>query len=446
MQTTYAEDIKAVVVPEFWSGYLCVTAGGEFIFSKYSTDGIKQIRTLKIPVETKDLSQSYNWLWPNRSTICSISSDSLTLFQLRDNDFEDLEKEIKVEASRLGPFNEAIVSAFVGVKNKEDSSILLQTQSGIILKVNLSDKNSINLKMCKFPHVCSEVQLLCESFVVGHDPLTRKLMVGWSKYPDCEPIILSNDCTSFVTFQHSVIYTTVQGFLEARNEFYVTRLLEKHILGHDFNNAEESIGRYTRKCEKGSMIVRCCLSQMLEPTLILQIIPRGNLEIIYPRPLIIDTVKVIMREKENNTRYEKIMAALRRHRIDYRVLIDEMRVLVKEDTEYRLEELLKTMIEQVKNSHSLVLLVTDLNQDYSDCILAIKNVLEGVLKDAGEKRMAHVEEAYLASMAKLGLLEEALKSTLILGEREENRELVQHRVKFLRYPALFTKQSQNYKT
>lgn len=429
MQLTFDADIKTVIIPEFWSGLLCVTSDGQLIFLKYERNELKQIRTVNIPGFDK-FDESKDWLWPYRNTICYVSKNSVTALEFQNADFENTEKEINIASKTFSPANQLVVSIFSAVGNKEDSSILIQTEYGTVFKLTLNDGNLV--KMCKFSQVCTDIQPLSETFLIGHDPLTRKLFVGWCKYPDFEPIIINNDSTSFVTFQSSLIYTTIQGSLEIRNEEYVRKFMEKHVLGNEFNNEEESSDRYSRKCEKGSMIVRCCLNKMLEPSLILQIIPRGNLEIIYPRPLLIDAMKIVLREKENNTRYEKIMSALRRHRIDYRVLIDEMRVLIMEDQDCRLEELLKTMIEQVKDSHSLVLLVTDMNQDYSDCIFAIKNILEGVLKNNTDSRMVHVEESYLASMAKLGLLEEALKSSLILEEGENKRDIVQHRVKFLR--------------
>lgn len=421
--------MRTVVVPEFWDGMLTISLNCQLIFWRHEKNELKAIKTLTLD-DFHFISESYDWTWPSRNIICCVSDGSLYIFELQNGDFEEMGKDVSI-SSRTLPVSNNIISAFPAVRNIEDPSILIQTSEGLILKVNLHTGNSI--ACCKFPHICTEIQTLSEEFIIGHDPLTRKLLIGWSKYLDCEPVVLNNDCTSFTVFQNSVIYTTIQGFLEVRNASYITKFLENKLLGNEFTNEQESAGRYIRKCEKGSVIVRCCLNQMLEPSLVLQILPRGNLEIIYPRPLVIDTVKMIMREKENSSRYEKIMAALRRHRIDYRILIDEMKLLISEEPDCRLDELLKTMIEQVKDSHSLVLLVTDLNQDYSDCILAIKNILEGVIKNNSEKRMLHVEESYLASMAKLGLLEEALKSSLILGEGENNRELVQQRVKFLRY-------------
>ncbi|ODM91991.1 Elongator complex protein 1 [Orchesella cincta] len=429
-QVNSETDIKAVIIPEFWNGLLSVCLNGDFTFWKYDSDGLKQIRKISVP-DFNQYAESYDWLWPTRNSLCCLVNGTLAVFEIQNGDFEDTSQDIIITAKTMMSLNHNVTSAFLLVKNKEDSNILIQSQKGLVFKLDLSAEDSI--PVCKFPQVCTHFQTINDTVVVGHDPLTRKLMIGWSKYPDCDPVVISNDCTSFTVFQNSLIYTTIQGSLEIRNEVYVTKLLEKHFLGNEFSNEEESQGRYTRKCEKGSQIVTCCLNQMLEPSLVLQIIPRGNLEIIYPRPLVITNVKVLMREKENNIRYEKIMSALRRHRIDYRILIDEMKVLVNEQPDCRLEELLKTMVEQVKDSHSLVLLVTDLNQDYADCILTIKIILEGVLESNKDSRMLHVEESYLASLAKLGLLEEALKSTLILGESENNRELVQHRVKFLSF-------------
>ncbi|CAL8089851.1 unnamed protein product [Orchesella dallaii] len=429
-QVSTDTDVKAVVIPEFWNGLLSISLSGEFTFWQHKSDGLKQIRKISVPAFDQ-YAESYDWLWPSRNSLCCLVNGTLAVFEIQNGDFEDASQDIQITAKTMMSLNHNVTAAFLVVKNTEDSSILIQSQQGLVFKLDLNAEDSI--PVCKFPQVCTRFQTISDTIVIGLDPLTRKLMIGWSKYAESDPVVISNDCTSFFVFQNSLIYTTIQGSLEIRNEVYVIKLLEKHILGNEFNNEEESQGRYTRKCEKGSQIVTCCLNQMLEPSLVLQIIPRGNLEVIYPRPLVINNVKVLMREKENSNRYEKIMSALRRHRIDYRVLIDEMKVLVKEQPDCRLEELLKTMVEQVKDSHSLVLLVTDLNQDYADCILTIKTVLEGVLESNKDSRMLHVEESYLASLAKLGLLEEALKSALILGESENNRELVQHRVKFLSF-------------
>lgn len=118
--------------------------------------------------------------------------------------------------------------------------------------------------------------------------------------------VLANNCNSFIVSDSYLIWTTTT---------HVSKYAPIHAV-KEIANGVENISRdwQTRKVERGSQIVTVVPSAM---TLILQM-PRGNLETISPRPLVLEVVKRDVLSR----RYRSAFLACRRHRIDLNVLFD----------------------------------------------------------------------------------------------------------------------------
>lgn len=312
----------------------------------------------------------------------------------------------------------------------ETDQLLVETDNGSLLKLSLTETTfRILFTGCSSRNSLSRFKIFhyninSETVFIFLDVRTNQLYTGLSSCPSS--LISTNlSCSSVIFFFDNILMTTVQGTLEIVSK-------EAFAEGARGSCDINKIDKFSRRLEAGSHIVTCCINRLLEPSLILQIIPRGNFETICPRPLLISCIRTTLRDSAASLRYEKIMTALRRHRLDYKVFINEMRDVERDFPDCTLRASLREMIEEVRDSHSLVLLVTDLDDEYNDCIQIIKDLLDEKVREEAE-RQPNIEEAYLACLAKLGMLEEALLSKLIQGESNEKRSFVTHRVKFLRY-------------
>jgi hypothetical protein len=438
--------VACVLLSNFWDGFLTVDVSGTFYLFEYKKGALQLVQSFTANDFAVQLMN--DWIWVNKSTVASILDGNIILFEL-----DETSKCVR----KIGPLdheNHLPVSAspikFTRIYNPDTNqssgipyNVIVAEAAGInsVIFMKIQSSRLEAVQLCKLPLGCSNLKFIkfeeSEFFIAfAHDAVMKKLYASWTKDASGDPVKISVDCTSVEVFGDNLLLTT-SGSLEIYTREALIEILEQNSYGKQLDDNVMTRGKYTRKIEKGSVIVTCCLNKMLEPALVLQVIPRGNLETIFPRPLLISSLRVTLRENEDKFRYEKIMTALRRHRVDYRVLMEEMKLLEKKDPNQSLEKSLQLMIDQVQDSHSLVLLVTDLDEDYIDCITIIKNLLEKLIVDEElsrqNKRRVNLEEAYLASLAKLGLLEEALKSRLIEREDQDKRDLVTHRVKFLRY-------------
>ena len=318
---------------------------------------------------------------------------------------------------------------------EESNTILVRKHGGSILLLNLKALDVPpqvlfkvpadcfhNLKYLYSGKVCKDEDLAQKLIIIGHDQVTRKLEV-FSAPKD--KIKLSSDCISMATFDEYLLYTTIQGSLEIIHVDQLAQALTS--LTSVPNGQKKEIEMYSRKVEKGAVIVSCCWNKMLEPTLVLQILPRGNLETIFPRPLVISSIKLILRN-ENKRCFKTIMVAMRRHRIDANILLEELKLVEKEGIYgLTMKEAFTSMVEQVTDPNILVLFVTEINPENLELVHLMKTVLEEYTnKEGGSTGI----QPYLATMAKLGLYEEILHSRFIVGEAD--REVVKSRVKFLR--------------
>lgn len=120
--------------------------------------------------------------------------------------------------------------------------------------------------------------------------LGQRLYIGLGAYgklyvtgAEHEPKILAPNATSFTIASEFVIYTT-----NAHDAWFVPLNVLQSVLSatdHEFKNMASTWE--TRKVERGSRIVVAVPSSM---SLVLQM-PRGNLETINPRPLVMEVVK-----------------------------------------------------------------------------------------------------------------------------------------------------------
>ena len=196
------------------------------------------------------------------------------------------------------------ISAAIALANCE-GELYIQAADGRIL-------NDAGTQIASFSTSCAEWQILSSNRAIGLSG-TGDLYVNDTK--------IASSVTSFALTEVYLIYTTLAHELR----FVAINKLGDLTSGHgaflqalkvpaeqsDANTATKSLAR---RVERGSRIVTVVPSTM---TVVVQL-PRGNLETICPRPLVLHTVQLDLAQK----RYRDAFIACRRHRIDLNVLCD----------------------------------------------------------------------------------------------------------------------------
>ncbi|KAL7752203.1 putative elongator complex protein 1 [Sorochytrium milnesiophthora] len=121
--------------------------------------------------------------------------------------------------------------------------------------------------------------------------------------------LLSSECTSFNIHSHFLILTTfthTARFLPLALPSSAFRLID---------NVDSKADESLRRVERGSKVV---VSTPFESMLVLQM-PRGNLETVYPRALVLDTVRSLLQQLDYRTSF----LLCRKHRIDLNILVDD---------------------------------------------------------------------------------------------------------------------------
>lgn len=131
--------------------------------------------------------------------------------------------------------------------------------------------------------LCPQPQTLAvsheSSLIFALSPL-GKLLAASTSTPT-ETLAVSSGVTSFVLSPDFLIYTT-----SAHHSHYAPLpVLQRMVAGDDV--AAFKMDWETRRVERGSILVSACPSEM---SLVMQM-PRGNLETVYPRALVLAVVR-----------------------------------------------------------------------------------------------------------------------------------------------------------
>ncbi|KZT05444.1 IkappaB kinase complex IKAP component [Laetiporus sulphureus 93-53] len=169
-----------------------------------------------------------------------------------------------------------------------------------------------------------------------------------------------------------------------------------------------------RRVERGSRIVTAVPSTM---SLVLQM-PRGNLETVNPRPLVME----IVRQDIDQHRYGKAFLACRKHRIDLNVIVDHNRDAFKIH--------LESFVEQVDDVDYINLFLTSLGQGSlpTDLIGELCDGIRAVLEKRDMKK--YISSILTADVVKRPPDHEAALS-LLLRLRDSEPQLVEDAVKYI---------------
>ncbi|KAL7715223.1 Ikappab kinase complex-associated protein [Entamoeba marina] len=121
--------------------------------------------------------------------------------------------------------------------------------------------------------------------------------------------------TIFSMFEHvlyknkDVIAQNVTSFITTPSYIYYTTL-DHRLISYNIKNEQ----KWSRAVERGAMLVNYVTSDC---SIIFQM-PRGNLEIIHPREVILETVVGLL----NNRRYKEVFSVVKRHKVNYNFVRD----------------------------------------------------------------------------------------------------------------------------
>ncbi|KAI8913226.1 IKI3 family-domain-containing protein [Gorgonomyces haynaldii] len=152
--------------------------------------------------------------------------------------------------------------------------------------------------------------------------------------------MISSECTSYFVHNEYLIITTLRHTCEFL-------MLNQHLEEFQFKERTGPFDEKIRKVEQGSKIVTCIPADV---NLVLQM-PRGNLETISPRALVLSQVRHLIEHLD----YKKAFLICRRHRIDLNILIDHHPVQFLEN--------INDIVKMIGNPDHLNLLITSLVND-----------------------------------------------------------------------------------
>ncbi len=277
--------------------------------------------------------QHINWIDGNLLTIIEIENgDSvLKLYRLcltASQLILSLENNIKLE--------NIVLNTFYNVKT---NSLALQSINGNMYRYKDGSLEAwlVNGEPFRFPQLCSTFATV-KSPSASSDDLCIGLTDFYRLYINNKEI--ANNCTSFFINDKFIILTTHTNSLKFI-DFNKTTSLDK--LEQTSCVVEECM----RRLERGSKIVHCIDS---DTACILQM-PRGNLEAIHPRILVITQLKQLIDKLE----YRPALELMRKHRINMNILYDHSPKLFLDNIEW--------FIRQIDSVVLLNLFLTELSND-----------------------------------------------------------------------------------
>ncbi|KZT69682.1 IkappaB kinase complex, IKAP component [Daedalea quercina L-15889] len=298
-----------------------------------------------------------------------------------------------------------------------DDRVLWQAPLGDIFEVPADRQSPSLILKGSFPEFCTtasqasspygDIDTALEPFYIGL-ALSGKLYVVQN---EGSARMLANNATSFTIASDFLIHTT-----SAHTAHFapLNALLGLCSPSPAETDIPEISTWETRRVERGSRIVTAVPSTM---SLVLQM-PRGNLETINPRPL----VMAVVRQDVQRGEYGKAFMACRKHRIDFNVLVEQDQDMFKRNLPY--------FVEQVDDVDYVNLFLTSIGQGGlpAEIVSELCDGIRGELERRDLKR--YVSSILTAHVVKRPPDHEAALSVL-LRLKESEPQLVEEAVKYI---------------
>ncbi|XP_071964263.1 elongator complex protein 1-like [Antedon mediterranea] len=279
------------------------------------------------PVLSKHPISFSHFHWLNQDTILAITKSDET---------NDTTCVVHLGISRIGT---------------EQSSLKIKSRSTIFgdvyhmtsnsctgtIAVQLSDGQVTNLEndfTTKLPQTCTQMEL-CK---INEEEVVLGLTERYRFYINEQDV--ANNCTSFTVHDEFLLLTTHSHTCRCIS---LQNSIKDLALSANSSQLDENI----RRVERGSRIV---VAVPGETKLVLQM-PRGNLETIHPRALILSTIKKYL----DTLDYKKAFDVARKHRINLNILFDDNAKVFYENTD--------VFVKKIENVTHLNLFLTELKDE-----------------------------------------------------------------------------------
>ncbi|CAN6634355.1 elongator complex protein 1 [Trichomonascus vanleenenianus] len=262
---------------------------------------------------------------------------------------------VNIKSKALVTTHSVSPDIFVLKTDVTKTECIYETIDGSVYRLNSAKEYETEL-LHKLPQRCDTIDLAPNGVVFG-------LAQNGKLYANSRQLAAS--VTSLMVTDSHAVFTTAQHYLKFSHLQVDVEAME--IPADDLVNDERC-----RAIERGSLLVTIIPSKT---ALILQA-PRGNLETIHPRILVLSKV----RKDIDNLRYDEAFAACRVHRIDMNLLHDYSPQQFFDQTEL--------FIKQLNKIESLDLFLSGLrNEDVSE------SMYRQTLKEADEGNVLQAAEA-----------------------------------------------------
>ncbi|CAE6434599.1 unnamed protein product [Rhizoctonia solani] len=236
-----------------------------------------------------------------------------------------------------------------------------------------SIKNQELVRLGGFPRFCAygeAIATLCGELFVGLDSSGK--LVTCALDPGAGPQLneISHSVNSFALASGFLMYTTTA---------HEIKFVSADSLFSGLGETERSLGE-ARRVERGSRIV---IPVPSTASVVLQL-PRGNLETINPRPLVLASVRSDVEKRD----FRKAFLACRKHRIDLHVLVDYAPAVFTNDP--------SQFVDQVPEVDYLNLFLTGLGQSKRD-VQEITNICDKLRTEVEQRGLAQYIQSILTA-------------------------------------------------
>ncbi|KAE9985914.1 hypothetical protein EG328_006754 [Venturia inaequalis] len=212
-------------------------------------------------------------------------------------------------------------------------TLCIQAQKGLVLQAS-TESGALQLRdEVKLPTFCPWIEVV----TVGDQEIAFGLSTSGSLYAN--HLLLASNCTSFITTDAHLIFTTTQHLLK------FVHLAPVDDLEVPPNEPEKD--ERCRSIERGARLITVMPTSY---SLVLQM-PRGNLETIYPRALVLAGIRRSIEAKK----YKKAFLACRNQRVDMNILHDH--------APQQFMENVALFVEQVKKVEHIDLFLSNLREE-----------------------------------------------------------------------------------
>ncbi|KAK4050772.1 putative elongator complex protein 1 [Microbotryomycetes sp. JL201] len=185
----------------------------------------------------------------------------------------------------------------------------IESRDGTVLLIEYENPHDPPSPLFAFPEFCATVESspLPSSLLVGMTASGRLYAGERLLATDASSLLVTSDFVIFTTFSHRLRFVGIKA--EELSDLSARDVL----LPQSAQQADTQDDAH-RSVERGSQIITVVPSST---TVVLQM-PRGNLETISPRPLVLQVINNLLQ----NLRFKAAFLACRRHRIDLNILHD----------------------------------------------------------------------------------------------------------------------------